>query len=114
MPHRHPYPHTDLQEVASRNTTAAQLLAALTQEPLPLLPVWAHVIAALDDIEALIDEITGLRAELASVRYQRANLRAAIRATLAADHDGDDDPLYYIRDELHAQSSAEQAVGEGR
>ncbi|MFI9597070.1 hypothetical protein [Nonomuraea sp. NPDC052265] len=109
MTHRHPYPHTDLQEVAHRNTTAAQLLAALTQDPLPLLPVWAHVIAALDDIETLIDEITGLRAELALIRHQRANLLAAIRATLAAHHDGDDDPLYYVRDELHAQTS-----GEGR
>ncbi|MGI5284873.1 hypothetical protein ACQEVF_16250 [Nonomuraea polychroma] len=114
MPNLHPYPHTDLQEVAHRNSTAAQLLAALTRDPLPLLPVWAHVIAALDDIESLIDEVTGLRAELASIRYQRANLLAAIRATLAADRDGDHDPLYYVRDELHAQTPAEQATGEGR
>lgn len=114
MTHRHPYPHTDLQEAASRNTTAAQLLAALTRDPLPLLPVWAYVIDALDDIETLIDEITGLRAELASIRYQRANLLAAIRATLAAHHDGDEDPLYYVRDELHAQTHADQTAGEGR
>ncbi|MGP3965924.1 hypothetical protein ACTWPT_59285 [Nonomuraea sp. 3N208] len=114
MTHRHPYPHTDLQEVAHRNTTAAQLLAALTRDPLPLLPIWTHVIAALDDIETLIDEVTGLRAELASIRYQRANLLAAIRATLAADHDGDDDPLYYVRDELHAQAHPAETAGEGQ
>ncbi|MEU7746834.1 hypothetical protein [Nonomuraea sp. NPDC049158] len=114
MPNRHPYPHTDLQEVATRNNTAAQLLAALTRDPLPLLPIWAYVISALDDIEALIDEITGLRAELASIRHQRANLLAAIRATLAAERDGDDDPLYYVRDELHAQTHPDQTAGEGR
>lgn len=114
MPNRHPYPHIDLQEVANRNYTAAQLLAALTRDPLPLLPIWAHVIAALDDIESLIDEVTGLRAELASIRHQRANALAAMRATLAANRDGDDDPLYYVRDELHAQTHADQAAGEGR
>jgi septal ring factor EnvC (AmiA/AmiB activator) len=111
MTQHHPYPYTDLQEVAHRNNIAAQLLAALTRNPLPLLPVWAHVIAALDDIETLIDEVTGLRAELASIRYQRANLLAAIRATLAADRDGDDDPLYYVRDELQAQTHADQTAG---
>ncbi|MEO3798282.1 hypothetical protein ABGB14_49505 [Nonomuraea sp. B10E15] len=114
MPHRHPYPHTDLQGAAHRNTTAAQLLTALTRDPSPLLPLWEYVLAALDDIETLIDEVTGLRAELASVRYQRANLLAAIRATLAAHHDGDDDPLYYVRDELHAQMPADHRTGEGR
>ncbi|MEO3889107.1 hypothetical protein [Nonomuraea sp. B5E05] len=72
------------------------------------------MIAALDDIDTVIDEVTGLRAELASVRYQRANLLAAIRATLAAHHDGDDDPLYYVRDELHAQMPADHRTGEGR
>jgi hypothetical protein len=112
MTHRHPYPHTDHQEVAHRNTTAAQLLAALTPTSLP--SVRAYVIAALGDIETLIDEVTGLRAELTSIRYQRANLLAAIRATLAADHDGDDDPLYYVRDELHAQTHPDQTAGEGR
>jgi hypothetical protein len=29
-----------------------------------------------------------------------ANLLAAARATLAADHDGEDDPLSYLRDEV--------------
>ncbi|MGW0485002.1 hypothetical protein [Nonomuraea sp. NPDC003214] len=72
------------------------------------------MIAALGDIETLIDEVTGLRAELTSIRHQRANLLAAIRATLAADHDGDDEPLYYVRDELHAQTHPDQTAGEGR
>ncbi len=42
---------------------------------------------------------TAVRATLRC--YQ--NLAAAARATLAADHDGEPDPLYYLRDELHAQ-----------
>ncbi|WP_132507983.1 hypothetical protein [Nonomuraea diastatica] len=89
-------------------------MAALAQAPLPLRLTWAYVISALDDIDALIDEVTGLRAELSSVRYQRANALAAMRATLAADRDGDDDPLYYVRDELHAQIHPDQTAGEGR
>lgn len=104
MTYRHPYPHIDLQEVVSRTNSAAVLLAALTRDPLPLLPVWEHVIAALNDTERLVDEITGLRAELVAERHQRANLIAAVRATLAADREGDDDPLWYIRDELPAQT----------
>lgn len=114
MPNRHPYPHTDLQEAAHRNITAAQLVTALARHFPPLLPVWGRVIAALNDIETLIDEVTGLRAELAGIRHQRANLLAAIRATLAAHHEGDDDPLYYIRDELHAQTHPGSRTGEGR
>ena len=40
------------------------------------------------------------RAELEAVRLDRANLLAAIRATLAADAEGESDPLGYLRDEL--------------
>ncbi|MFC4007960.1 hypothetical protein ACFOY2_12055 [Nonomuraea purpurea] len=105
MPNHHPYPHTDLQEVSSRNQTAAQIMTALARAPLPVQLMWAQVIAALADIDALIDEVTGLRAELTSIRHQRANALAAMRATLAADRDGDDDPLYYVRDELDAQAN---------
>ncbi len=42
---------------------------------------------------------TAVRATL--LRYQ--DLVAAARAALAADHDGEPDPLYYLRDELEAQ-----------
>jgi hypothetical protein len=34
------------------------------------------------------------------VRLDRANLLAAIRATLAADGEGEPDPLGYLRDEI--------------
>ncbi len=36
--------------------------------------------------------------------YRYQDLVAAARATLAAADDGEPDPLYYIRDELQAQS----------
>jgi hypothetical protein len=44
--------------------------------------------------------VARLTAELAATRLDRANLLAAIRATLAASADGEADPLAYLRDEL--------------
>ena len=53
-------------------------------------------------------QVTRLAAELDQVRLDRANLRAAMRATLAAHADGEADPLWYLRDELNAaQARAE-------
>ncbi len=39
----------------------------------------------------------------AYVRREYADLLAAAHATLHADHDGEPDPLWYLRDELTAQ-----------
>ncbi|MFC4013773.1 hypothetical protein ACFOY2_41565 [Nonomuraea purpurea] len=106
MTQRHPYPHADLQGAATRNATAAELLTAFAKSAPALDDLWRHVFDALADAPALINEIDRLRAELSTARYQRANLIAAIRATLAAHHEGEDDPLFYVRDELHAQHRA--------
>lgn len=46
------------------------------------------------------DEIRELRARLARTRKAYANLLAAARCALAAEADGEPDPLYYLRDEL--------------
>ena len=46
--------------------------------------------------------VTRLSAERDRARLDRANLRAAMRATLAAHADGEPDPLWYLRDELNA------------
>ncbi len=51
-------------------------------------------------------EITRLSAELGRTRLDRANLRAAIRATLIAHADGEPDPMWYIRDALDASDTA--------
>lgn len=45
-------------------------------------------------------EVTRLRRSLAAVRLSYADLLAAARATVAADRDGDPNPLEYLRDEL--------------
>jgi hypothetical protein len=55
---------------------------------------------ALADIPPLCDEIERLGAVLACSRRRHQDLTAAARATLAADAEGEPDPLYYLRDEL--------------
>ncbi|MGV9376558.1 hypothetical protein ACWDRB_12120 [Nonomuraea sp. NPDC003707] len=116
MTQRHPYPHADLQGAATRNTTAAELLTAFAKSAPALDHLWRHIFDALADTPALITDIDRLRAELATARYQRANLIAAIRATLAAHDEGEHDPLFYVRDELHAQhrTDTRRTAGGGR
>ena len=52
---------------------------------------------------ALRGEIRRLRTRLTRALNDLHNLIAAARATLAAQRDGEPDPLYYLRDELRAQ-----------
>lgn len=84
-PHR-PQPRVDLAAVIARfraiTDGANDLRAALT--------------ASVIDIPALVSEIEAMR-------RQYADLLAAARATLAADRDGETDPLYYLRDETAVQ-----------
>ncbi len=81
--------NTDLQEVANRHDTAAAVVDALNR--------------ALDMLPFLSAEITRLRRRLATTLHDLNNLLAAARATLGAHADGEEDPLYYLRDELTAQ-----------
>ena len=87
---------TNLQEVASRHDTAAAVIDKLGR--------------ALDTIPLLSAEITRLRRRLTTTLGDLNNLLAAAKATLSAHTDGEEDPLYYLRDELTAQGhlSAEQ------
>ncbi|GAA2699199.1 hypothetical protein [Nonomuraea recticatena] len=112
MPYRHPYPPSDLQEAHHRHRTASHLLAIFARTTPGLDDLWSLLSAALADIPTLATEITALRAALAATRAQRANLVAAARATLAAHHEGEHDPLYYLRDELTAQLATDQRAGE--
>jgi DNA-binding transcriptional regulator YiaG len=80
---------TDLQEVANRHDTATAVVDALGR--------------ALDTIPLLSVEIARLRRRLAASLNDFNNLLAAARATLSAYADGEEDPLYYLRDELQAQ-----------
>jgi hypothetical protein len=80
---------TDLQEVANRHGTATAVVDALSR--------------ALDTIPLLSVEIARLRRRLAASLNDFNNLLAAVKATLSAHADGEEDPLFYLRDELTAQ-----------
>jgi hypothetical protein len=81
-------PALDTKEVRTRHRAAIQ-----TRTPAAL---WATVA----DVPALLAEIDRLRAAHALTRVRYANLLAAARATLAAHRDGENDPLFYVHDEL--------------
>jgi hypothetical protein len=53
---------------------------------------------ALADIPVLLAEIDRLSRLLSRTRWDFADLLAAAGATLTADHDGEADPLTYLRD----------------
>ena len=55
---------------------------------------------AMTDIAQLLAQIDQLYTALRDERMRSANLEAAIRAALGAYHDGEADPLTYLRDEL--------------
>ncbi len=113
MTQRHPYPYSDLMEAITRHTTAVRLLTVFAQSTPTLNDLWRHLFDALNDTPTLIAEINGLRTELTTIRYQRANLIAAARATLAAHQEGEHDPLFYLRDELTAQYVYDRRIARG-
>jgi len=82
------YPDADLHEVISRHDSAVSAMGTLAR--------------ALDAIPLLYAEISRLRARLIRTLTDLHNLIAAARATLSAHADGEDDALYYLRDELDA------------
>ena len=106
MPNTFPHVDIDLEEVANRNDTARHIVAGFSAEMPTLAEIWRHLEDALRDVPALSAEITRLSADLQHARLDRANLLAAARATIAAYHDGETDPLSYLRDELHAPATA--------
>jgi hypothetical protein len=102
LPNRtHFTPANDLQPVAARHRLARDLAEGLAVEH--PADIWQHLLTAFADIPALTAEIIRLRADLAGARLDRANLAAAALAAIAAYHEGERDPLCYLRDELRAQ-----------
>jgi hypothetical protein len=57
---------------------------------------------AAADIPVLLAEVGRLHSLLVLARVRHADLTAAARAVVAAERDGENDPLWYIRDELAA------------
>ena len=111
MANPRPYYRIDLEEIAARNQTARHMIAGFSAEMPVLADFWRHLDTALADNLTLSAEVARLTAELAATRLDRANLLAAIRATLAAHADGEADPLYYLRDELNARQMPAQGHG---
>jgi hypothetical protein len=94
-----------ITEVTARNEAARDIVAGFASATPTLSVAWRTVGVALADCAALAADVARLAAELADARMDRANLLAAIRATIAAHADGDPDPLYYLRDELAARQA---------
>jgi hypothetical protein len=94
----------DLEEVTTRNDTARHIVAGFATAMPTLADIWRYLEDAFNDMPALAGEITRLSAEVENARLDRANLLAAARATIAAYHDGEPDPLSYLRDEIDART----------
>jgi hypothetical protein len=92
-----------LLEVSTRAKHARQIITGSALATPALADLWHQVNDALSDIPALTTEITHLSAWLTACRIDRANLAAAGRLTIAAYHNGEPDPLGYLRDELLTQ-----------
>ena len=92
-------------EVTTRNDIARDMIAAFAAVTPTLAGMWRLIDAALADLPAVLAELRRTRTELDAVRLDRANLLAAIRATLAADAESEPDPLGYLRDELDSHDA---------
>lgn len=62
------------------------------------LPTPVAIWTAIADIPVLLAEVDRLARLLSRTRWDFADLLAAARATLGADHDGEPEPLTYLRD----------------
>jgi hypothetical protein len=101
----HNQPHTprlqiDLDEILG--TIALELaVVRLCKQCQPSVP------SLINDLAQLVTEISRLHSALIRERLISANLRAAIRAALGAQADGEPDPLAYLRDELPESGGAD-------
>ncbi len=98
-----PEPVVSLHAVYARSDHARRLIAGCMSAMPAASTLWEQVDRALADVSVMGAVIARLTAELAVTRMDRANLLAAMRATIAAHADGEPDPLYYLRDELDAR-----------
>ena len=95
-------------EITTRNDICRDIIAGFAAVTPSLTGVWRILDQSLADLPAMLAELGRARAELEAVRLDRANLLAAMRATIAAQADGEADPLYYLRDELEARQERSQ------
>ena len=102
MPNTHPEPIIDFQQISTRNTHARRIVAGCASALPTLAGMWHELDDALTDAVTLAAQLTRLSADLERTRLEAANLRAAMRATIAAQAEGEPDPLWYLQDELNA------------
>jgi outer membrane murein-binding lipoprotein Lpp len=95
-------PDFNPHQISTRNTHACHIVAGCASALPALAGMWQELDDALTDTVMLAAQLTRLSADLERTRLDAANLRAAMRATLAAHADGEPDPLWYLRDELNA------------
>ena len=88
------------RRTTTSNDIARDIIAGFAAVTPTLTGVFRLIDTALADLPAVLAELGRARADLEAVRLDRANLLAAIRATLAADAEGEPDPLGYLRYEL--------------
>ena len=100
-----------LPVIYARNDHARRIVAQAISAMPTASELWSQVDRALADVPALGAMIGRLADQLAETRMDRANLLAAMRATIAAQADGEADPLFYLRDELEARQ--ERSPGHG-
>lgn len=98
------------RHVTARNGTARDIIARFAEATPTLNGVWHYLDTALADVLAMLAELSKAWAELEAVRLNRANLLAAIHATLAAHAEGEPDPLGYLRAELNSPDTAPTAT----
>jgi hypothetical protein len=95
----------DRSDITTRNDISRDIIAGFAAVTPSLAGVWRLIDTSLADLPAALADLGRTRAELKAVRLDRANLLAAIRATLAADAAGESDPLGYLRDKLDSPDS---------
>jgi hypothetical protein len=99
---------TSLSAIYTRNDHARHVIAGFAAAMPAVREIWDQVDRALADVLALGAVIARLSAELTDTRMDRANVLAAVRATIAAYAEGETDPLYYLRDEADARQTHSQ------
>jgi hypothetical protein len=92
-------------QITIRNDIARDIVAGFAAVTPTLVGIFRLIDQSLADLPAVLADLGRTRAELEAVRLDRANLLAAIRACLAADADGEPNPIGYLRDELDAQDA---------
>jgi hypothetical protein len=90
----------NLHVIYVRNDSAFRVIAGFRAAMPAMSEIWEQVDRALADVPAMGAVIARLTAEVAGTRMDRANLLAAMRATITAHADGESDPLWYIRDAI--------------